>query len=153
MLIDSLSARAVSRAVLMVIVCGWITGCGSSGPKMGQVSGKVTYKGQPVAKATVTFIPAEQGSRPGIGITNEAGEFNLTTAEPGDGVLAGNCKVAIVARAPFEGKLPAGVGEAFLEEVQNQGKALIPEKYFNPESSQLVAEVKEGSNTVTFDLQ
>jgi hypothetical protein len=32
-------------------------GCGHSGPKLYQVSGKVTFKGQPVAAGWVTFTP------------------------------------------------------------------------------------------------
>ncbi|MEQ1830664.1 MAG: hypothetical protein ABL921_32230, partial [Pirellula sp.] len=41
----------------------FIAGCGPSGPAIGEVSGKVTFKGQPVKEGTVTFMnPTEGGA-------------------------------------------------------------------------------------------
>ena len=46
---------------------------------MGRVSGRVTYKDQPVPKATVTFAPQAKGTKSAIGITDESGYFQLST--------------------------------------------------------------------------
>lgn len=38
-----------------------IAGCSPSGPAVGEVSGKVTFKGQPVKEGTVTFLNPNEG--------------------------------------------------------------------------------------------
>jgi len=136
--------------VLLGLALGIMTGCGSSGPQMGRVSGKVTYQDQPVANATVTFLPEAAGSQSATGITDASGEYQLSTFGKNDGALVGKHRVNVVARAAFEGKLPPGAGEAMLEEFQAAGKPLIPQKYFNVETSGLSFEVESGSNQ--FDL-
>jgi len=129
-----------------------LLGCGESGPPMGRVSGRVTYKDQPVPKATISFIPQVEGARPAIGITDEAGNYQLTTTNPHDGALVGEHLVAIVAKAPYDGPIPPGAGAAMLEELESQGKPLIPERYFSSATSGLTASVKAGSNTFDFPL-
>lgn len=129
-----------------------LLGCGPTGPKMGQVSGRVTYKDQPVPKATVTFAPKAAGGLPAIGITDDAGNYQLTTTNPRDGALEGEHLVSIVAQAPYDGPLPPGAGAAMLEELQAQGKPLIPERFFSSTTSGLTADVKSGSNTIDFPL-
>lgn len=140
-------------AMAMTLLAPWLAGCGKSGPEMGRVAGKVTYKDQPLANATVTFVPSAEGQRPGIGITDASGNYRLTTIEPGDGALVGSHKVSIVALAPYDGKIPEGMGAAYLEEVQAKGKPLIPQRYFTAGSSELTADVKSGSNTCDFTLK
>ena len=38
-----------------------MAGCSSSGPAVGEVSGKVTFKNQPVKEGTVTFLNPNEG--------------------------------------------------------------------------------------------
>lgn len=130
----------------------FVTGCGKSGPPMGRVSGKVTYQGNPVPNATVTFLPAGEGGQAAIGITDSAGNYQLSTFGRNDGALVGTHRANIVARAAYEGKIPEGAGEALLEELQVQGKPLIPQRYFNTETSGLTFDVKGGSNTIDIPL-
>jgi hypothetical protein len=83
------------------LVCGlvavlYLSGCSSDAPKINTVpvTGKVTYKGQPVAGATVAFIPTNPDGRPARGVTDDQGVYTLTTylgpqdqpagAEPGE---------------------------------------------------------------------
>lgn len=73
-----------------------LSGCGSSGPKINTVpvTGKITYNGQPVAGATVAFIPNNPDGRAARGVTDDLGVYTLTTyvgpndqpagAEPGE---------------------------------------------------------------------
>jgi hypothetical protein len=119
---------------------------------MGRVSGRITYKDQPVPKATVSFTPKAKDARSAIGITDNDGYYHLTTTDPRDGALVGEHVVGIVARAPYDGPLPPGAGAAMLEELETQGKPLIPERYFTSATSGLTANVKAGSNTVDFKL-
>jgi hypothetical protein len=138
--------------VLLGVALGMVIGCGSSGPQMGRVSGKVTYQGQPVANATVTFLPDAAGSQSATGITDASGEYQLSTFGKNDGALVGKHRANVVARAAFEGKLPPGAGEAMLEEFQSVGKPLIPQKYFNVETSGLSFDVQSGSNQIDLVL-
>ena len=147
------SSRAASTFICCLLLgslIGLVSGCGSSGPAMGRVSGKVMYKDQPIANATVTFLPDATGAQSATGITDESGVYRLSTFGKNDGALVGKHRVNVVARAPFEGKLPPGAGEAMLEEFQSSGKPLIPMKYFNVETSGLTFDVASGSNE--FDL-
>jgi hypothetical protein len=135
-------------AAAMITVCG----CGKSGPAVAKVGGKVIYQGQPVARATVTFTPTSPGAPPGIGATDDNGHYYLGTYSARDGAVIGGHKVSIVARAPYKGAVPQGAGAAYLEELQERGNPLIPQRYFHADTSGLIAEVKPGSNTMDFVL-
>jgi predicted small lipoprotein YifL len=128
-------------------------GCGPAGPLVAPVRGKVMYKDKPVPKANIVFTPAEKSGMSAMGITDENGEYELTTFGRNDGAILGLHKVSIAARAPYDGKVPPGMGAAYLEELETQGKPLIPERYFNVEKSGLTADVKSGSNTINFTLK
>ncbi|HEX5442782.1 MAG TPA: carboxypeptidase-like regulatory domain-containing protein [Pirellulales bacterium] len=138
--------RIVGRLVGCVAVALLATGCGGGrGTKTYPVKGTVTLQGQPLADVVVSFYP-EQGSRPPSGMTDAEGAFALSTFESKDGAPAGRYQVAIHEPAPemAEGdySLPPEKPPRF------------PVKYTNPRESELVAEVKSGSdNTFTFDLK
>src|SRR5262245_44737795 len=114
------------RCRLLIIGLLLLTaGCGSS--SMAPVSGRVTWKGQPVANAIVTFEPISDEENPGpgsFGRTNANGEFTLVPNNgPGQGALVGRHKVRIVA---YE-------GDDSLEQSSGAGivhrKRLIPDEY------------------------
>ena len=65
-----------------------IAGCGDSAPPRPvyvPVSGKVVFKGAPLANASVTFL-APGAPEPGTGLTNDSGEFS-TQALPGENIV------------------------------------------------------------------
>jgi hypothetical protein len=70
------------------------TGCGG-GRKPVAVSGTITLDGKPLAGATVTFSPVEGHGRSAGGLTDDSGEFDLTTFNSGDGALPGDYKVIV----------------------------------------------------------
>ncbi|MFO0843359.1 MAG: carboxypeptidase-like regulatory domain-containing protein [Gemmataceae bacterium] len=134
-------------------------GCGRSDrPPLGRVSGTITYNEQPLAKANVIFFPDKEGIRSGMGVTDEQGRYTLFTYDPGDGAPVGKHKVTVTLRgAPQKVDMHPSVvnkalGEAYYEQAAATGKPLIPEKFFNPMTSGLAAEVKSGSNTLDFAL-
>ncbi len=89
------SPKRMSVRLVLVGFCVFgLVGCGESGPKTYSAKGKVTYKGQLVAGAAVTFHPVSSGN-PAIGHTDTQGEFSLTTFSPGDGALAGDYVVTV----------------------------------------------------------
>lgn len=140
---------------LLLLACAVSTGCQrDTTPLMGHVTGIITDQGKPLVKARVTFQPTMKGTQAAIGVTDVAGKYSLSTFGQNDGAIVGPCKVAIELRAPYEGKLPESMGAAVAAaEFANQGKPLIPEKYFSPENSGLSAEVKPGRNTFDFSLR
>ena len=122
-----------------------IAGCGDSRGPTGTVSGKVTFKGQPVTEGMVSFVSAE--GHGASGLLDSAGNYTLVTAD-GPGVPAGDYKVAI--RPPVTGdpdELPIDFDPAEQPEYPN-----IPSKYRSPTNSSLTATVKEDANTFDFDM-
>ncbi len=149
------SSRPIHLLVLTSIAAAAL-GCGGSGPSgplLGEVAGVVTYKGQPLAQASVTFFPTEPGARPAVGVTDGSGRYRLATSGQQSGALTGPCQVAILLRAPYDGPVPDGMSPAYAkEQFQNLGKPLIPEKYFSAQTSGLTADVKPGRNVHDFQL-
>jgi hypothetical protein len=83
----------VLSAVLLVPCWGCGTSNGQMSPLLA-VKGKVTYKGQPVAKGTIRFEPDGYG-RPATGRLQSDGSFVLGTNKEGDGVVAGAHRVSV----------------------------------------------------------
>jgi hypothetical protein len=124
------------------------------------VSGKVTYKDQPVPNATIIFEPINpplpQG-RVANGVV-EKGSYRLTTATPGDGALPGEYKVIILASdldvselAKKQGGL-LHQGDAEHQKAAKAAKSLLPEKYGQSMNTPLKAKVEARSMTFDFPL-
>jgi hypothetical protein len=139
-------AGAGSLARLLVMACVSLVplACGSTGPGMAPVSGKVTYNGKPVPKGTITFASTKEGGRNATGELDPEGNYKLQTEQPGDGALLGDYNVTIYAH-----------DEPILDYIPKKPippKILTPTKYEKPETSGLKATVKSGSNKFDFDL-
>src|SRR5262245_38305869 len=84
------------------IVCSLVLiapGCHSkNGPV--DVEGVVLLDNEPVAEATVLFIPEGGTGQPAHGMTDENGKFRLSTFEENDGALAGDYKVTVTKSVP-----------------------------------------------------
>jgi len=128
-----------------------ISGCSGSA-KTAAVTGRVTYKDKPVAKASVSFTPAEGATPAANGITDEDGRFTLSTFGINDGALPGKYRVAIIARGPDRPLRPGELGSGMPGETM-PGEPTIPTKYFAPDSSGLTYEVKRGKNQADFDFK
>src|SRR5689334_10888810 len=73
----------MGRILLVSIMVLSLAGCGSKGGK-GVLSGKVTYKGQPVNGASLVLLPASgQGAESIIPVSQE-GTFSTTGVQPGE---------------------------------------------------------------------
>lgn len=137
-----------------IAVCGMFVGCGEAveaPPKTYKVSGKVTYKGQPVSKATVTFQALDAGDsanrRPAIGEIQPDGTYQLSTFNPDDGALPGDYQVVITS---FDNEPTA---EEHAEGAER--KSAIPEKYSNAVTSGLMQKIDASSSapiTANFEL-
>jgi hypothetical protein len=144
-------AHKVSLIFLLLLIAGGIAGC-TSGSKSVPVSGRVTYKGKPVANASVNFSPTESAGRAAAtGMTDSAGHFTLGTVTPKDGAQIGKYQVSIIARGPDRTPKP-GESLSGMPGEMIPGDPAIPTKYFAPDTSGLTFEVKRGSNTADFEL-
>jgi hypothetical protein len=108
--------------------CG---GC-SKGLPLGDVTGRVTYQGKPVAYAAVEFHPVTN-EKSSLGWTDEDGYYTLQYTLSKPGALIGRHKVQ-VRTYPQEGEQPVPV----------------PAKYGN--NSQVEFEVKGGENELNIEL-
>jgi hypothetical protein len=113
-------------------------------PPLGQVTGKVTMAGQPLAGATIRFAPkdpiygeGQNGKRlaasVSIGITDEAGRYTLLYVKDVNGAYVGQHRIEI------EAKDPSG------------RERVRPE--FSGKMSTLEREVKSGSQELDFDVK
>ncbi|MCS7269680.1 MAG: carboxypeptidase-like regulatory domain-containing protein [Gemmataceae bacterium] len=108
------------------------------------VSGKVTYKGQPLAGALVTLHPKDSNDprveRP-LGFTQEDGTFTVSTAQK-PGAPAGQYVVTVICSRPVKvegkGKLFSTGGDETVD--------ILGGTYANPNSSKITVEVKPGNN-------
>jgi hypothetical protein len=125
--------------------CG---GCGSSGPELKPVSGKVTLDGAPVPEGTIVFLPTEQTSGPTTGASITQGLYEIPEEK---GAIAGAYRVQITSVQKTGKKIPAGT-PAPPGTMVDELRQVIPAKYNS--SSELSAKVIVGDNSkVNFDLQ
>ena len=164
----SFLARAACSAfaaasLLLVFGCSDDGGVG----KRYRVSGTVTYKGAPLEKGVVNFIPEDRAGR-GDGGQIDHGSYTLTTLHPKDGALPGKYKVTVDDRQIDEAKLKdQAKAEAAKNGVQGgynmvpqtlqanafkNAKSSIPGKYQIAETSDLTVEVKPQSNRIDLKL-
>ena len=124
-----------------------ISGCTEpvDGPKTYPVQGKVTYKGEPVPKGTITFQP-DQG-QPSVADIQPDGTYRLSTFKEGDGAVAGHYRVFVIANTADPTKIP-GSSPGW-----TPPKDLVPTKYNKPETSGLKATVSEEQKEYNFDLK
>jgi len=130
--------------LLIPCLCGFfLTGCtgNSGGPVTYQVSGEVTFEGQPVSEGQILLIPAQgAGQRQAGQIQN--GQYSLEST-------TGMKRVEITAYRTDESKQepdPAGSGKTVAARVQ-----YIPDK-FNKQSTLEIEVQTDGENHFTFEL-
>jgi len=159
--------------VVLVSLMFVVSGC-NSGLRTEYVEGIVTFEGEPLQGAFVTFMPSSEGeTRIAAGDTNANGKYVLTTAEggkPGRGAVQGDYLVTISKRKPVDdvpvaaGPQPTSGGPPTAQEMAAGDAArrqaglpppyayITPKRYNNPETSGLTATVKRGKNKFDFAL-
>ena len=133
-----------------------LAGC-EGATKLYPASGTVTYRGQAVDGATVTFR-CEEANAIATGTTDAQGRFELTTYKSGKGAVAGKHKVTVTKMSAPSG---AASGSLSMEEAMKQPgpqaqaepKHLLPQKYADPARPALEFTVSaEGPNDFQIDL-
>jgi hypothetical protein len=136
------SCPCIVAALSLALVSILSAGCGS-GDTLARyrVTGKVTYRGQPVEQGEITFEdPAAGqvnssplGSGGSYALELPAGEFRVSVAPP-----------------LIETK---GTGDSPPDKVPDPAVKNIPKKYWRQESSGLTAQVAKDKRTFEFELQ
>ena len=96
-----------ASAVIIVVGCGY-----DNGLKLAHVSGKVTYKGEPVKNGTVFFMPDEGKGTLGpsaTGSLRDDGTYIASTDFAGDGVIVAH-RVGLTALQPVTAGTATGPG-------------------------------------------
>jgi len=126
-------------AVLMVWVSA-VSGCG--GPtNVADVTGTITLGQQPLAYATVTFIPADSSGSLARAITDAKGRYQLVYNSNANGAAPGDYKVSV-----------STFNSGFPDDDPPKPKVLekVPVKYNL--QTELKASVTTGVNTLDFSL-
>ena len=120
--------------------------CGCSKPAVGTVSGKVTYKNQPVPSGTVTFFG--QGDRVESAEIQEDGSYTITKAP------VGTVKIGVITLQPWapptKSHMPDQVPET---SAVKKPFVKVPDDYRNPETSGLTYVVQPGPQTYNLELK
>jgi hypothetical protein len=140
-------ARSLRALALLAALAATPAGCAPNNdrPKTVPVQGKVTFKGEPVTKGTVTF-QADSGQS-AVGQIQPDGTYRLGSFEQNDGAIPGHYKVMIIANDADPTKIP-GSSPGY-----KPPRDLVPRKYGSFETSGLEADVAEGKTAIDFELK
>jgi hypothetical protein len=105
-------------AFLCTVTLVFVFGCGpGNGLNLAKVRGKVTYKGEPIKRGTVFFMPDESKGTIGpsaVGSITSDGSYIMSTESAGDGVIVGSHKIGITGleEKPVGNGAPAATPES-----------------------------------------
>jgi hypothetical protein len=145
--------RLAGAAVILTSAC-LLAGCGK---RYGSVSGTVTYKGKNLSMGSIAFVPEAKGGEVATGDIDKEGKYSLPK------VLVGKCKVTVSTPVPM--RVP-GAGSRMMDASKmgsdkpgtakvvssDPAPVKVPDKYGQPDTTTLTAEVKEGPNTHNLTL-
>jgi hypothetical protein len=130
--------------ILLLVLLPLLTAFGCGGPdNRAEVSGTVRLNGQPVASGSISFVPTDGNTGPSSGGVIADGKYSVPQAK---GVAVGKNRVSILSTVKTGRKI--NIGRDGLEDEWLQ---VVPAKY--NDQSELVRDVKSGSNQLDFDLK
>lgn len=123
-----------NKMLLVAFTSFALLGCSGSSdqPKLGRVTGVVTFEENPLPNAEIHFLP--ETGRGSAGMTDSNGRYSLRYTEKHNGAVIGTHSVSITTKLPDDTSKPE----------------ILPAKY--NQKSELTFQVKEGDNVADFSL-
>jgi hypothetical protein len=147
--------RFLYQMSAVVVSIFLVAGCGGGGVSgTSPVRGKVTYNGEAVEGATISFYSEAEGVRPAVAVSASDGTYELKTLDTA-GAMPGKY-VVLVAKTETPPELMKEV--SMDEAAANAGKPLpqpkelLPPKYGDAAQTPFKVEVKSGANTIDLAL-
>lgn len=131
--------------ILSIILCS-TSGCGPAGPERAEVSGIVTFNGQPVEQGAISFFPAPGVIGPEAGGEIKDGKYFLPRRT---GPVVGKNRVELRSFQKSGRKIqdPTAPQGTLADEITN----IFPPEYAS--QSTLVREVQSGKNVIEFQIE
>lgn len=143
--------RSYLTGVALFLTSCALVGCTKQGQlPTARVSGRITYRGQPLVHGEIKFFPLQEsgeGVRVAYGTLDSQGRYRLGTYREGDGAIVGDHRVAV--ECPEQATTDGGKRG----EIPEPAKGLIPSRFTDPATSGLTAHVGRDNNTIDFDLK
>jgi hypothetical protein len=152
--------------LLFAVLALTFTGCGYRRPHQVKTSGTVTLDGDPVASASLTFIP--DSGRPAFAVTNTNGEFQVSSYGGNDGLPAGSYRIIAVkeelkerfqkqyekqvARAKAEAEPGEEPEEVELEFGDSAYENMLPSKYEELETTDITVTITKQQEPLVITL-
>jgi hypothetical protein len=156
-----LSTRTLALSTTAVVLLA-LVGCSSELPT-GDVSGTVSFKGQPIPLGRITFL-ADDGREAFGGITD--GQYSVPNAPTGPVRIGISSIVTLAtpiasaqpgrsqaARRSMRGLAPVGKDSDPSGKTASKPGLKIPDKYGSPKNSGLTFQVEKGTQTHDIDLK
>ncbi len=147
--------RFISAACLLCFV----TGCG---PRTGEVSGEVTFKGKPVPGGILTFRPADESQNSVSYELERDGKFKVVLPVGDASICIDNREFeprpATVPATPPGMNLPPDIIKGMQASSKESSKVSdrwvkLPERYYQVETSNTKIAVKGGKQSDTIDFK
>ncbi|MBT5017515.1 MAG: carboxypeptidase regulatory-like domain-containing protein [Planctomicrobium sp.] len=140
----------------LVATGGMLMGCSGDKspdrPATTPTTGVVTYNGDPIEGATVTFKPGAEG-KAAFGKTDAEGKFAITTFEGGDGAIPGSYTISVTKMEEIESNAVSMDDPNYDPTIEEpEPKNLLPEKYADATKSGLTATVGAEAGDVKLEL-
>jgi hypothetical protein len=131
--------------VSLLVLCFLLSGCDHGTPALAPVTGRVFFQNQPLLAGAIVFVPdADRGNNGPLaqGTIQPGGAYTVQTGgQPGANPGWYRVTVVSVERTGHD------------RYSASTPRSLVPEKYRDPQLSDLMCEVKEGrENSINFHL-
>ena len=141
-------------AIFLIATLALFPGCGGpTPPQMAKtaISGTVTFKGEPLSGASLTFTPTgDTMGFVGTGRTDKNGVYVITDIRGAKGLAVGEFKVTISRRLLNGKELDPNDNTP---EMDSPATESLPPRYSNPQSTELRATVTKDANPIDFHLK
>lgn len=154
--LDKLSLRSAATAAILAIVAGCSEADRASIAGTVPLSGTVKLDGQPLANATLTFVPASGATEVDAGAeTDETGRYEIKSdGGRAEGAKPGSYRVVVSRLVRPDGTVAQLTPDKSPMElmVTEQAKETVPAKYSDFMRTTLQAQVPEQGGTQDFEL-